>query len=50
MEFLSQFGQRDQLCHNLSKNLLDATNDEEQDDEEMEMEPEDYESDDEDEK
>ena len=28
--------------------LLDATNDEESDDEEMEMEPEDYESDDED--
>ena len=31
-------------------NLLDAANDEEQDDEKMEMEPEDYESDDEDEK
>ena len=30
-------------------NLLDATNDEESNDEEMEMEPEDYESDDEDE-
>ena len=30
-------------------NLLDATNDEESDDEEMEMEPQDYESDDEDE-